>query len=121
MATRTTKRPGGLETAVRLGSRPIRIVTAVPNGMGVQARSANDWIHLAAEHHGQTGKAQAEVVPPGWQTYDEIMAETGWPKSTTIEAMGNLVRAGKAERKTFRIYGGQHRGVRARTHWRRKP
>ena len=44
-----------------------------------------------------------DVVPPGWQTTQQIAAKTKVPVTTLQQKLQRLVAGGQAERKMFRI------------------
>lgn len=44
-----------------------------------------------------------DVVPPGWQTTQQIAAKTKVPVATLQQKLKRLVASGQAERKMFRI------------------
>lgn|GEM_PF-3547144 len=44
-----------------------------------------------------------DIVPPGWQTIQQISAKTKVPVPTLQQKLKRLVASGKAERKMFRI------------------
>jgi hypothetical protein len=45
--------------------------------------------------------APVDVVPPGWQTAQQIAAKTGVPVATLQQKLKRLVDGGQAERKMF--------------------
>lgn len=47
--------------------------------------------------------APADVVPPGWQTAQQLSAKTRVPLATLQQKLKRLVAGGKAERKMFCI------------------
>ena len=57
-----------------------------------------------------------EAVPPGWKTAKEIGEELGFCYEMAKIKAGQLVAAGLAERKDFRVKWG--RGVRPLPHYR---
>ena len=44
-----------------------------------------------------------DVVPPGWQTIQQISDKTKVPTPTLQQKLNRLVASGQAERKMFRI------------------
>ena len=44
-----------------------------------------------------------DVVPPGWQTIQQIAGKTKIPVPTLQQKLNRLVASGQAERKMFRI------------------
>jgi hypothetical protein len=44
-----------------------------------------------------------DVVPPGWQTAQQLAAKTKVPVPTLQQKLKRLVAAGQAERKMFRV------------------
>ena len=44
-----------------------------------------------------------DVVPPGWETTQQIAAKTKVPVATLQQKLKRLVASGQAERKMFRI------------------
>ncbi len=44
-----------------------------------------------------------DIVPPGWQTIQQIAAKTKIPVPTLQQKLNRLVASGQAERKKFRI------------------
>lgn len=44
-----------------------------------------------------------DIVPPGWQTIQQIAAKTKVPVPTLQQKLNRLVASGQAERKMFRI------------------
>ena len=44
-----------------------------------------------------------DVVPPGWQTIQQIAGKTKIPVPTLQQKLNRLVASGQAERKKFRI------------------
>jgi len=44
-----------------------------------------------------------DIVPPGWQTIQQISAKTKVPVPTLQQKLKRLVASGKVERKMFRI------------------
>lgn len=60
-------------------------------------------------------RQEADVVPPGWQTLEEVAAELGKNKYHVCRQLNEMVRLGKAETKKFRTWskgGEDRRGVR---------
>jgi hypothetical protein len=47
--------------------------------------------------------APADVVPPGWQTAQQIATKTKVPVATLQQKLKRLVEGGQAERKAFRV------------------
>ena len=44
-----------------------------------------------------------DIVPPGWQTIQQIASKTKVPVPTLQQKLNRLVASGQAERKMFRI------------------
>jgi hypothetical protein len=69
---------------------------------------------------------EADVVPPGWQTLNQVAAEMGQNKYYVCRQLNEMVRLGRAETKKFRTWskgGRDHRGerrgyLRANRHYR---
>jgi len=55
---------------------------------------------------------QADVIPPGWQTLDEIAQQLGKNKYHVCRDLNALVKMGAAETKKFRTWVKPSRDVR---------
>ena len=58
---------------------------------------------------------EADVIPPGWQTLDEVAREMGQTRFHVCKLLQRLVQAGKAETRKFRTWvkgSRDHRGPR---------
>lgn len=47
---------------------------------------------------------EADIIPPGWQTLEEIAKELGKNKFHVCRELNMLVKLGKAETKKFRTW-----------------
>jgi hypothetical protein len=47
---------------------------------------------------------EADVVPPGWQTLNEVAAEMGQNKYHVCKVLNRMIALGKAETKKFRTW-----------------
>lgn len=79
-----------------------------------------------AEAIQQAFAQEADEIPPGWQTLEQIAAELGKNKFHVCRELNLLVKLGKAETRKFRTWskgGRDHRGprrgyLRANRHYR---
>jgi len=59
---------------------------------------------------------EADVVPPGWQTLEQVAAEMGQNKYHVCRQLGQMIKLGKVETKKFRTWVKgcrDHRGERS--------
>lgn len=57
-----------------------------------------------AEAIQQAFRQEADVVPPGWQTLDQVAAELGQNKYHVCKLLGKMIAMGQAETRKFRTW-----------------
>jgi predicted transcriptional regulator len=64
----------------------------------------------------KVNQSQAEVIPPGWHTPDEIAEKLGYCKEVAMQKCREMAKVGMVERRDFKVAWGHI--VRPRPHYR---